>query len=71
MATLPIDWLAMMHVFCCIVAASKNPDAAKCPVPYGVDDMDVFFPPKPRLEPACTWGLVELDTVPRRPANSK
>ena len=35
----------MTHVFCYIVAASKNPDAVECPVPYRIDDMEVFFGP--------------------------
>ena len=35
----------MTHVFCYIVASSKNPDTIGCPVPYRIDDMEVFFGP--------------------------
>ena len=35
----------MTHVFCYIVGSSKNPDAIQCPVPYRIDDMEVFFGP--------------------------
>ena len=35
----------MTHVFCYIVASSKNPDTIGCPVPYRIDDTKVFFGP--------------------------
>ena len=33
----------MTHVFCYVVAASKNPDKVECAVPYRIDESEVFF----------------------------
>ena len=35
----------MTTVFCYIVSASKKPDRVECPVPYKIDDGEIFFGP--------------------------